>query len=358
MDRVRESLALDEQLDGSGVTVAVLDTGVDAAHPDLTVGINEAICLTNTLDDRIGHGTHVAGIIAGSGVASAGRYRGIAPGVELASLKVKASIHDRLDHVLAGVQRAVDLGADIINYSGGSRGPYLPPWKWPSRKSSVELLFERVVDRGVLCVCAAGNYGDEHGSIVQPGIFESVLTVGALDETGTVAKRSSRGPVYLDDSLPVGGAVRHGGPLIETDLRTRAKPDCVVYAWWESELRWLGPISARSSEAEGLYAVDPRDQHGLYAPMPGTSQAAAIVSGLAALLIQAGEQLDFDWGPNRAVAVKRILIDSARKIRGLDAGAQGAGQLLWPTILATLIDCNASEVRRRSVIAGPQLRRE
>lgn len=143
----------------------MLDTGIYRQHPDLTHCIAEesqsCLSLTRDLRDYHGHGTHVAGIIAGSGVASDGLYRGIAPGAELIVLKVSADQSGYALDVAAGVQKAVDLGVDIINYSGGTSGWKIgqPPWKWPTKLNRRDQAFFTAAEQGILCVAAAGNEG-------------------------------------------------------------------------------------------------------------------------------------------------------------------------------------------------------
>src|SRR4030095_11745446 len=118
---------------GAGVTVAVLDTGVRADHPDLAGKIVAAVDFTGTrpdASDDVGHGTHVAGIIAGSGAASGGRYRGIAPDVSLLAGKVCVPSGCTSSAIIAGMEWAAPR-ARIINMSLGSNaasdgGDHLP----------------------------------------------------------------------------------------------------------------------------------------------------------------------------------------------------------------------------------------
>ena len=110
-------------IDGRGVTVAVLDSGIDKNHPDL-IGkvIAEKNFLTDevTADDLLGHGTMVAGIIAGSGNASDGKYKGIAPGAKLLNVKVIDSKGDgKVSDIIAGIEWAIYNGADVLSLSLG-----------------------------------------------------------------------------------------------------------------------------------------------------------------------------------------------------------------------------------------------
>jgi subtilisin family serine protease len=204
MENTRKSLFLGsaaEGLDGSGVRVAVLDTGVDTEHPDLRHAISSDsrsyVAGTGDIFDYHGHGTHISGIIAGNGAASGGEYRGIAPGVELIVLKVATGYSGFGHDVAAGVQRAVELGVDIINYSGGTQGYSIgePPWKWPTKLNVRDKAFAIAAEKGILCVAAAGNEGPRQGTTVRPGNLENVLCVGALTlPEMEVANSSARGP--------------------------------------------------------------------------------------------------------------------------------------------------------------------
>ncbi|NUQ37930.1 MAG: S8 family serine peptidase, partial [Caldilineales bacterium] len=110
---------------GAGIKVGVLDTGCDLNHADVKDRVRSSADFTGkgNAQDGNGHGTHVAGIIAGSGAASAGRYRGVAPAADLYIAKV---LDDRgggrMSGVISGLEWAVDQGVDIINMSLGSDG--------------------------------------------------------------------------------------------------------------------------------------------------------------------------------------------------------------------------------------------
>ncbi|MBR1368849.1 hypothetical protein RJ53_04710 [Methanocalculus chunghsingensis] len=110
-------------IDGTGVTVAVVDTGIDSGHPDLAGKIIGWVDLVNDLDepyDDAGHGTHCAGTVAGTGAG--GVYTGVAPGADLIGVKVfDANGSGQTSTIIAGFETAVELGADLISYSGGSR---------------------------------------------------------------------------------------------------------------------------------------------------------------------------------------------------------------------------------------------
>jgi serine protease AprX len=155
--RTTEDLVWDEGIDGSGIVVAVIDTGIDKNHPDL---YGKVLAETNfvedepTTDDLYGHGTHCAGIIAGTGEASGGRYRGVAPGATLMNVRVLDSEGSGyLSDVIAGIEWAVDNGADVISISlGGSHSGdvYAKPDC---------MAVDAAMDAGVVVCVAAGNSG-------------------------------------------------------------------------------------------------------------------------------------------------------------------------------------------------------
>jgi subtilisin family serine protease len=173
--------------DGTGVKVAVLDTGVDATHPDLAGRIAEAQNFTDAddTDDVVGHGTHVASTVAGSGAASGGKYRGVAPGADLLIGKVCATRNCDESAILAGMEWAAPR-ADVINMSLG--GPDF---------SGIDVLEEAVnrltAQTGALFVVAAGNNGQDTG-VSSPATADAALAVGAVDKQENLADFSNRGP--------------------------------------------------------------------------------------------------------------------------------------------------------------------
>ncbi|MXX68435.1 MAG: S8 family serine peptidase [Gemmatimonadales bacterium] len=363
MDRVRAALGIPEDISvsGKGVRVAVIDTGVDATHPDLDgridLNASKNYGLTRGLDDYAGHGTHIAGIIAGDGKLSDGRLRGIAPAATLIVLKaVPANGAQASDFVAEAALDAIDAGADVINYSGGRRGHTSPPWSWSASPDVITQAFRVANDAGVLCVAAAGNEGPAAGTINRPAIDSSVLAVGALSTDGRVlANGSSRGPVHVDHTLPAGGVDSLGPNSERVDY---TKPDVVVPAWNSPPgpgRLWMGPVSTRSSFTEALVGVDPTDRSCPYAPYGGTSQAAPVVCGVAALLIEYAARLGFDWGDNRAESLRRLICFGARFLRGYDQDDQGAGIPYWPAVASTLEDCLDNPNTAALVHRGPQL---
>ncbi|MFI2028783.1 S8 family peptidase [Streptomyces buecherae] len=266
--------------DGTGVKVAVLDTGVDGTHPDLKGRIDAAKNFTEATDtvDRVGHGTHVASTVAGSGAHSGGTYQGVAPGARLISGKVLDDEgYGEESGIIAGAQWAIAQGAKVINLSLG--GPDTP---------GDDLLEQAVNDlsatSGALFVIAAGNEGPAAGTVGSPGSAAAALTVGAVDRADTMADFSSRGPT-ADGSL---------------------KPDLTAPG--------VDIVAAKAAEGtEGAPAADG------YVSMSGTSMATPHVAGAAAILAQRHP----DWTGER---LKAALTASAKPTPGVSAFAQGTGR--------------------------------
>ena len=207
MNRVREMIHADyahkRGYTGSGVTVAVMDTGI-VNHPDFDNRVITFLVFTSrkkTAYDDNGHGTHVSGIIGGSGFVSRGKYMGVAPGCSLIMLKVL----DRMGNgntlqVLSALKWVINnrekYGIRILNISVGM----LNSAKKEERGRLLAAV-EEVWDSNVVVVAAAGNNGPAGGSITIPGMCKSVITVGSSDDENLPIKRqgltrgySGRGP--------------------------------------------------------------------------------------------------------------------------------------------------------------------
>ncbi len=171
------------QTRGEGVRVAVIDTGIDAEHPDLREAIDEARDFTGAAGpgDDNGHGTHVAGIVAARqnhiGVV------GVAPACRLLIAKVlNAAGAGRGEQVAAGIDWAVDAGADVLSLSFGA----------PERDAAIGAAIDRAAERGKFVVCAAGNAGLPN-SVSFPARLPNVVAVGAVNRHGEAARFSSLG---------------------------------------------------------------------------------------------------------------------------------------------------------------------
>src|SRR4051812_1873297 len=183
-------------LTGTGVKVAVLDSGYDPTHPDLTDRVVASRNFSADADvvDHVGHGTHVASTIAGSGAAAGGRFKGVAPGAQLMIGKVCEPNGCQESAMLDGMRWAAESGARVINMSlGGTDTPEVDPIE-----AAVD---ELTASTGALFVIAAGNSGPDTGTVGSPGSADAALTVGAVDRDGNLAGFSSRGPRVGDEAV-------------------------------------------------------------------------------------------------------------------------------------------------------------
>ncbi|MFD0079000.1 S8 family serine peptidase, partial [Streptomyces sp. NPDC127166] len=184
--------------DGKGTRVAVLDTGADAEHPDLKGRIvaSENFTDSDTTGDHQGHGTHTISTVGGSGAASDGKKKGVAPGADLLNGKVlNDSGSGATSWIIAGMEWAVAQGADVVSMSLGNPAP--TDCTDPMSAATEQLA--RSTD--TLFVIAAGNSGPGLNTVSSPGCAPSVLTVGAVDRDDSTAWFSSRGPTIVNHTL-------------------------------------------------------------------------------------------------------------------------------------------------------------
>jgi subtilisin family serine protease len=256
--------------DGSGVDIAVLDTGIDGNHPDLAGKVTAARNFSNSpsTEDRFGHGTHVASIAAAVG-----------PGANLLSGKVLSDSGFGFDSwIIAGMEWAVAEGAEIVNLSlGGGVTDGTDPLSEAVNRLSAE--------HGTLFVISAGNDGADY-TVSAPGAATAALTVGAVDRDERLAEFSSRGPRAIDNA---------------------PKPEITAPG--------VGIVAAR---AAGTSMGSPVGEH--HTAASGTSMAAPHVAGAAALLAQAYP----DW---RGTDLKDALISTAAPNPDLPVFAQGGGRV-------------------------------
>jgi len=297
-DAVRASMAWNKGYTGDGVGVALIDTGVNASG-DLAGTVVHAEDFTREQNnvDSFGHGTFVAGLIAGQGTASNGGVKGVAPGAHLVSVKIAGADGStdlyRLLAALEWVATYKDVyGIRVVNLSLGteSNQSYLT--------DPLNLAVERVWNSGIAVVVAAGNQGTAPGTIAKPGDDPLVITVGSTDDHTTATNR--------DDTL---ASFSSAGPTAFDGL---AKPDLVASG--------KSVVSTRASGST-IDTAHPEARIGnTYFKGSGTSFSAPIVAGAAALVI------DRTWSlsPNQ---VKQRLVSTARLAAGVDRAAQGAGQL-------------------------------
>ncbi|SDT39306.1 S8 family serine peptidase [Jiangella sp. DSM 45060] len=270
-------------LDGAGVTVAVLDTGIDPTHPDVAGQIvaSRSFIPEQEVADGHGHGTHVASTVAGTGAASEGRYTGVAPGADLVVGKVLSDAGSSVgSSVIAGMEwAAVEQDADIVSMSlGGGPTDGTDPLS-----QAVNTLSEQT---GALFVIAAGNNGRDF-TVASPGAADAALTVGAVDKQDALASFSSRGP-------------RRGDYAIKPEITAPGVS--------------IGAARAAGTSMNGAVHIDDH-----YTRVSGTSMATPHVAGAAAILAQQHP----DWtGPQ----LKSALVASAED-GGYTVYEQGAGRL-------------------------------
>ncbi|GAA5143564.1 S8 family serine peptidase [Nocardioides marinquilinus] len=268
-------------LDGTGVTVAVLDTGADTSHPDLAGQVEVTRSFIPGEDatyDVDGHGTHVASTVAGSGAASDGLERGVAPGARLAIGKV-------LDNSGSGtasqIIEGMEWGAEVAPVVSMSLGTVEPSDGTDPMSQALDALSRST---GALFVVAAGNYGRTSG-IGAPGAAETALTVGAVDGDDVRADFQDMGP-RLGDAV--------------------VKPEIVAPG--------VDVLAARSSASFG---------EGRYVSLSGTSMATPHVAGAAAVLAQEHPEWD-------GAQLRDALVSTSLPLPGQIAYQVGAGRLDVP----------------------------
>lgn len=265
-------------LTGKGIGVAILDTGM-YPHIDFDqriVGFYDCVNGKIRPYDENGHGTHVAGIIGGSGKASRGKYKGVAPGCNLIGVKIldkrgNGKIQDVLEALRWVRKNKYRYGIRIVNISVGTVGN-------ETRNSRLLVrAVEEAWDEGLIVVTAAGNLGPKPGSITAPGCSKKVITVGSSD--------------LLDRARGISGA----GPTSECVC----KPDLVM------------PGSRVMSCVPGIKPG--------YGEKSGTSMSTPKVAGAVALLLEKDPLLT-------NVEVKMLLKEAAVDL-GYERNRQGWGEL-------------------------------
>ncbi len=308
---------------GSGVGVAILDSGL-SLHADLRGRVKLRLNFANDTDptdasDEFGHGTHVAGIVAGSGAGSystdGSSYVGMAPGAEIISLRVLgADGTGYVSDVVQGIEWAIrnqkQYGLRVLNLSLGHLATTLP------RHDPLAQAVERAVKSGLVVVASAGNLGKDdegnpiNGAIVSPGYTPGALTVGALNTLGTVIRSDDQVASYASRG-PVGDPDRENTWEIKPDLV--APGNAIVAAGAVGSYIWDNyPDRRVTGSANGTYLV-----------LSGSSMATAVVSGAVAQLLQAAPDL-------APAQVKAVLQLTAQRLDGFGLVEQGAGSLNVP----------------------------
>lgn len=294
MNYVRKVLDVDKfhakGIMGKGVTIAILDTGA-ALHKDISgriVKFYDMVSGKMKMYDNNGHGSHIAGICAGDGSASNGRYRGMCPEAGLVIIKVldkqgkgkEETVIKASEWIIRNRKR---YNINIVNISFGS---------FIDEENDCEMIraIEKMWDVGLVVVAAAGNNGPEEGTITSPGISSKIITVGALDD-----KRK----VYIDGKYVNDYS---GAGCWKKGLK---KPEVIAPATM---------IKSCRNSSKG------------YVVKSGTSMAAPIVSGCIGLMIGANPGI-------RNFEVKEILSKTSID-RGLSRDRQGYGLICLEKLIS------------------------
>jgi serine protease AprX len=325
---VKADAAWQRGITGRGVTVAVVDTGVATNLPDLsgrlvpvTNDLNGQTTLCKNLsgeldcNDRYGHGTFIAGLIAGNGTSSGGTWKGVAPEASILSVKTAGADGSAdVSNILAAIQWVVSFktryNIRVLNLSLGTDSTQ-SWWTDPFNYA-----VERAWAAGITVVVAASNKGPNPGSITKPADDPWVITVGATDDRGTTGLGDDRLPDFSGR-----GPTAHGV----------AKPDVAAPGAHVVSLRAPGS----TIDTRYPWYVD-----GSYRQASGTSMASGVVSGAVALMLQANP----GFTPDRAKhALKATTSDAASD----DPMAVGTG----------VVDANAAAFSAPAGVANQGLAR-
>lgn len=265
---------------GKGVVVGVVDTGIDHQHPDLVGRIKSSKDFTGEGDlDNNGHGTHVAGIIGGTGAASQEKYRGVAYECDFVIAKVlRGNGGGLMSDVIAGMEFCIDEGAQVLNLSlgGGSAN---------DGTDAVSIACDNAVDAGVVVCVAAGNSGPGPKTVGSPACARKVITIGATDKQDGIANYSSRGP----------------------SSDGRIKPDVCFPG-----------SSITAARAKGTAMGIPFND--FYTTASGTSMATPHAAGTCALILQKVPSL-------KPADIKAAFMAHTKNL-GLDDNTQGKGRVI------------------------------
>lgn len=340
VDTVQQDLGFD----GSGVGIAVLDSGIEGTHPDLEFGSKvtqnvkvvgfQGTTYEGPLTDlaypvedvpdtdlTTGHGTHVAGIAAGDGTASGGRLRGVASGADLIGVGVGDAY---LVTTLAGYEWILDnraeYGIRVINNSwSDSAIPYDP-------EHPLNLASRAAYDDGIVVIQASGNGGQGGDTFNRYAIPDWVLSVGAVDKLGRLASYSSRGTAaYHSDVMAPGSYI--AAPKAMTGVVGTPSP-----------VDATDPANPRFLSAEEIP---------YYTYKNGTSMAAPHVAGLAALVLEANPALTNQQVYDLLRATARPVagcaeVDCGHGLVDAVAAVRGALDLAVPVLVAPVAELTAT----------------
>ena len=343
-------LGADERFTGRGVTIAFLDSGF-YAHPDLTTPHSRILAYHNivprgqstleTTDPVSWHGMMTSVVAAGNGALSSGFYRSIAPDVNVVLIKISKSGHITEREIRRGLlwvrEHKEKYNIRVVNISAGGdkESSYL--------HDPLSRTVEQAVREGLVVVCAAGNAGHEPGHpVLPPASAPSCIAVGGLDDKNSLDRarrgmyRSSYGPTF--DGLQKPELIAPGiwvpAPILpHTPTAAEAELYATLDRAPDAELRTIIEQNAEVNRdlydsrdlpayllrhviSIKLHEADVISEH--YKFVDGTSFAAPIVSSVVACMLEANPHLS----PQQ---VKRILIDTAERLPGVEIDRQGWG---------------------------------
>ncbi|HEY3176917.1 MAG TPA: S8 family serine peptidase [Candidatus Polarisedimenticolia bacterium] len=311
-------------LSGAGVTIAVLDSGVDAGHPDLPfgtkvvqnvrlglatggVGFTYPVPAEGVVDTDLvlGHGTFVASVASGTGQASAGRYKGVAPGASVLALSAGdlfiMNVLEGFDYIL---EKRAQYGVKVVNCSWGTEGFFDPA-------DPVNIATRLLYDAGVTVVFAAGNHGPTPDTLNPYSVAPWVIGVGSSRKDGMLSRFSSRG--IFEELLYRPTLLAPGEGIIAANA---------------SGVAGVGGVTGVADPSGGVSV--PASDAVWYAVSSGTSFSAPHVAGVVALMLEADPSLT----PS---AIKRLLQQTAMPLLARDRSQVGAGGLdAWAALTQTI----------------------
>jgi serine protease AprX len=331
VDKVRTSDAMRKlngglPVSGKGIGVVINDSGVDGTHRDIQYGdhlVQNVLASTNlnaldallpityienvpNTDNNSGHGTHVAGIVGGSGAMSGGKYEGVAPGASLIGYGSGAALAmlDTIGGFDYALTHQQEYNIRIITNSWGDTSEAGKPF---DPLHPINVATKKLYDRGIITVFSAGNSGPGEKTI--SGNYKKapwVVTVAAGDKTGKLASFSSRG-----EKDKGGTVIVDGQQWTWEDRPTITSPGVDIIS-----TRVLSPVASLGATKDLQY-IEPAYLP-YYTTMSGTSMAAPHVAGIIALMLDANPLLS----PSE---VKGILEKTATAMTGIEAWEAGAG---------------------------------
>jgi serine protease AprX len=335
---------------GAGIGVALIDSGVNT-HPDLFTGLlplsrvvynQNFVQGSSTTGDAYGHGTHIAGLIAGDGLSSTGplfsqTFTGIAPNAKIVNLRVLDANGSATDsQVIAAINQAISLKSKynirVINLSLG-RGVF-ESYKLDPLCQAVEKAWKN----GIVVVVAAGNYGrylptDGYATVTSPGNDPYVITVGSMKPMGTpgrnddlIASYSSKGPTFLDHVVKP-DVVAPGNMLVSTEIGNttlyNTEPD--------NRVPYSTYIYGGNSNSSNLYFT-----------LSGTSMATGVVSGAVADLLQAHPSMTPDQVKARLMKTASKTFPTSSSVYDPASGTSYTSQYDIFTVGAGYVDLSAA----------------